>query len=106
MRTITMGSDEFILYIRKQHPNCQTTTTILGFRIALWMSGKGFYDPNAEEGEPFCNNEQRSYWVTEENEEFIRSISLPLTANQYTFDRALLPELYDFLDELGQNSNN
>lgn len=106
MRTIIMGSDEFILYIRKQHPNCQTTTQVLGRKIADFMIAQGFYDQNANKGEPFCNNEQRSYWVTEENEEFIRSISLPLTANQYTFDRALLPELYDFLDELGQNSNN
>lgn len=103
---ITMGSDEFILYIRKRHQNCQTTTQVLGRRIADFMKSKGIYDPDANEGEPLCKNEQRCYWMSTENEDFIRSISLPITANQYTFDRALLPELYDFLDELGQNQSN
>lgn len=103
---ITMGSDEFILYIRKQHQNCQTTTTVLGRRIADFMIAQGFYDQNANEGEPLCKNEQLCYWMTTENEEFIKSISLPITANQYTFDRALLPQLYDFLDVLGQNQSN
>ena len=36
MRMITMGSDEFILYIRKQHPNCQT------FRRAGFYRRAGF----------------------------------------------------------------
>lgn len=103
---ITMGSDEFILYIRKQHPNCQMTTIRLGWRIALWMRGKGFYNSKAKKGESFCKNEIKCLWMTTENEEFIKSISLPISANQYTFDRALLSQLYDFLDVLGQNQSN
>lgn len=104
MSTITMGSDEFILYIRKQYPECQKTTKNLGLYIAYFMKAKGFYDPNAKSGEPLCKKERDCFWETSKDAESIDPKKLPKTANQYTFNRALLPELYDYLDALGQDN--
>lgn len=103
MKTIVMGSDEFILYIRKQYPKCETTTKFLGRQIADFMISKGFYNPDEENGKLNAKNEQYCYWKKGENtDDFIGEKFLPEKANQYVFDRALLPELYDFLDELGE----
>ena len=38
---IRMGNDEFILYIRKWHPNCITVTKDLGKKIWIWLRKRG-----------------------------------------------------------------
>ena len=37
---ITMGNDEFILYIRKWHPECRTKTKQLGKEIWMWLRNR------------------------------------------------------------------
>jgi transcriptional regulator with XRE-family HTH domain len=91
---IQMGNDEFILYIRKNHPSCATSNDRLGSRIWKWIYGS---DPTAEQvggGESVpC------FWgATAAN---IDETKLPKTATQFQFERRLLPELYDHLDALG-----
>jgi hypothetical protein len=89
-----MGNDEFILYIRKNHPNCATSNDQLGKLIWKWIAER---DATAEQvggGESVpC------FWgVSAAN---IGDTKLPKMATQFQFERKLLPELYDHLDALG-----
>ena len=91
---IQMGNDEFILYIRKNYPNCATSNDRLGRLIWEWIQG---CDPTAEKvggGESVpC------FWgATAAN---IDETKLPKTATQFRFERELLRKLYDHLDALG-----
>jgi hypothetical protein len=89
---IVMGDDEFILYIRKQYPNCIKTNDILGREI--WRKIQQL-DPNAD-----LEKDVPCYWGS--NGSFIAIDKLPKTAAQFTFNRTCLPQLYDFLNQLGQ----
>ncbi|MDD4575162.1 MAG: hypothetical protein PHI36_01920 [Bacteroidales bacterium] len=88
---ITMGNDEFILYIRKWHPNCKTSTQVLGKSIWIWLKEK--------KATKLKEQPQHAYWVKAEKVEIEM---LPEHATQFEFERSLLPELYKFLDELGK----
>jgi hypothetical protein len=90
---IVMGDDEFILYIRKQYPNCTKTNDILGREI--WRKLKTL-DPNADIKE----RDADCYWG--DSGSSVAMDKLPKTAAQFSFNRACLPELYNFLDELAQ----
>lgn len=87
---ITMGNDEFILYIRKWHPNCLISTKELGKKIWRWLRKRG------AEKSPI--KPVHSYW---DKSGKVNKDMLPEHATQFEFDRKLLPELYDYLDELG-----
>lgn len=89
---ITMGNDEFILYIRKWHPGCETTTKELGKKIWVWLKKKGAVKSSIKP--------KHSYW---DKSEKVNKDMLPEHATQFEFDRTLLPELYSYLDELGQH---
>jgi len=52
MNLITMGNDEFILYIRKQYPNCQLNTKDLGRFIWVWILEHDFNARQVEEDMP------------------------------------------------------
>jgi len=91
METIKMGNDEFILYIRKWHPDCKTSTQQLGKAIWIWLRNK-----NAKK---LKEQPQHAYWVKAEKVELEM---LPEYATQFEFERSLLPLLYDKLDELGR----
>lgn len=95
---ITMGNDEFILYIRKQHPNCQISTKDLGRYIWEWIIE---HDHNAKQVE----EDLPCLWATNNGAKNIDEMKLPKTATQFEFNRNLLPELYCHLDELGSNFN-
>jgi hypothetical protein len=87
-----MGNDEFILYVRKHHPQCHLATHNLGRQI--WEKIR-VLDPGAREvrqGAP-C------YWGHTGN--FVAQDKLPKTSTQFEFDGDILPELYVFLDALG-----
>jgi len=88
---ITMGNDEFILYIRKQHPDCTTPNPTLGRQVWDWLQQA---DPTAQ-----LIGRTASYWG--DTGDFVTATQLPETATQFTFDRAVLPELYTYLDTLG-----
>ncbi len=90
---IVMGDDEFILYIRKQYPNCKIGNDSLGREI--WRKLQTL-DPNAIIKAP----DTACYWGNSGS--FVALDKLPKTAAQFSFDRACLPQLYDFLDQLGQ----
>jgi hypothetical protein len=93
-KTIVMGNDEFILYIRKNHPTCKTRTADLGRMIWQWIIEK---DPVAIQHE----SDLGCLWDTRDTAISIHPEILPKTATQFKFERYLLPELYDYLDELG-----
>lgn len=93
--SIRMGNDEFILYIRKQHPNCKITNEILGKRIWQWLRDKLNSQASKDQEDVPC------FWGAEGN--FIREDKLPKTAAQFSFEPAVLPDLYAFLDDLGSH---
>lgn len=90
---ITMGNDEFILYIRKNYPNCKIRNDALGQRIAAWIVD------NAD-GVKLNNNETiPAMWGDQAKN--ISEIGLPKSATQLEFNRSAMPALYDFLDTVG-----
>lgn len=91
MSNIEMGNDEFILYIRKHNSACVKSTADLGYKIWEWIKKN---EPNATK----VAQNQVCRWGN--TGPFIASGNLPITATQFSFDRAILPCLYDFLDTL------
>ena len=87
---IEMGSDEFILYIRKTKPECATTNIQLGREIAVWL----------KENSPGCSQTDDVPCLWGESAECLGELGIPTTAAQFSFERRLLPLLYGFLDEL------
>lgn len=88
--TIQMGNDEFILYIRKTS-SCDKSNDLLGREIWKWLRDKGA--KKLFEGKP-----QPCFWETTGSS--IDEKILPQDATQFEFDRAILSELYDYLDAL------
>ncbi|HEY6871401.1 MAG TPA: hypothetical protein VI298_01610 [Geobacteraceae bacterium] len=85
---ITMGNDEFILFIRKNFPNCRIPNDQLGKTIWHWLE---MNDPSSE----IVERDQPCQWG---NSEAITSeFSLPKTATQFRFSIETLPQLYAFL---------
>ncbi len=91
--SIQMGNDEFILYIRKNHPSCATNNALLGKRIWEWIKD---HDATAEE---VSNGAVPCIWG--DNAAHIGETKLPTSATQFRFERTLLPSLYEHLDALG-----
>ncbi len=94
--TITMGNDEFILYIRKNY-NCSLTNDRIGRLVWKWIlsNSKDIDKTTAIERNVPClwqNSRVRKTF----------GFRLPRTASQMTFNRRLLPKLYSFLDKLGE----
>lgn len=91
---ITMGNDEFILYIRKSHTNCTTSNDRLGRLIWEWIEEHDAIAKQLNDGKSMpCS------WT--DTGAHIGETKLPKTATQFEFQRNLLPELYDHLDALG-----
>jgi hypothetical protein len=88
---IQMGNDEFILYIRKNGRGSGKSTAELGQRIWEWLQAN---DPGAI----VTARNQPCRWGDAGG--FISMDDLPKTAAQFSFDRALLPRLYDYLDSI------
>jgi transcriptional regulator with XRE-family HTH domain len=92
--TISMGNDEFILYVRKNHPNCAKSNDDLGKKIWDWIERHDAMAKQLNDGKSVpCS------WG--ETGAHIGETKLPKTATQFRFERKLLPELYDHLDVLG-----
>jgi len=94
--TITMGNDEFILYIRKNY-NCSLTNDRIGRMTQKWIleNSKGINkDKDIVRGVPCLWQSSRMRKTY--------GMRLPRTASQITFNRKLLPKLYTFLDEVGE----
>jgi hypothetical protein len=89
---ITMGNDEFILYIRKRYPDCTTANHMLGKSIWQWLEGT---NANAE----LVKEDAPCRWGGVGD--FVSEVGLPKTAAQFRFDEAILPRLYRYLDDLG-----
>ncbi len=92
MATIEMGNDQFILYVRKNLPQCAITNDQLGKRIWVWIRDQ---DPAATQ----LNHAPALWGDTAEN---LGELGLPKTATQFQMDRSLLPALFDMLDSLGR----
>lgn len=91
MAKIKMGNDEFILYIRKTSKNCSLINNDLGRKIWDWISSN---DKSAR----ITVEDEDCLWG--KNTPNTGPKNLPKTATQFEFDRAILPELYTFLDVL------
>lgn len=91
---ITMGNDEFILYIRKSYPSCSVTNNQLGKRIWAWVQAQ---DPGASKAG--AGDSIACLWG--DSAQNLGELALPVTATQLSFDRDILPALYDLLDSLG-----
>lgn len=89
VKQIIMGNDEFILYIRKKKNNCPLTNDQLGKMIWVWLR---------ERKANIIIEDQPSMW--EKTGSNINDLGLPKTAAQFSFDRDLLPSLYDYLDTI------
>jgi hypothetical protein len=92
--SIIMGNDEFILYIRKQHPGCTISNDALGRAIWRWLRDADIQARKVAE-------DVDCYWG--KTGAFIADTRLPKTATQFSFDSSVLPRLYAFLDQLGQD---
>lgn len=93
-KSIQMGNDEFILYVRKNHPSCTTDNRQLGKRIWMWIQDQDSAATKVDGDEAVpC------YWG--ETGDHIGETMLPYKATQFRFERTLLPSLYTFLDDLG-----
>lgn len=94
--TITMGNDEFILYIRKNY-NCSLTNDRIGRMTWKWIleNSKGINKEKDIVRNVPCLWQRARVRKT-------YGIRLPRTASQITFNRRLLPKLYTFLDEIGE----
>jgi hypothetical protein len=91
---ITMGNDEFILYIRKTYSACSKTNDELGHRIWKWIEENDRTAIQVDGGKSVpC------YWG--HTGTYIGETLLPKTATQFQFESQLLPGLYAHLDELG-----
>lgn len=88
MATITMGNDEFILYIRKTSV-CKKSNDLLGREIWEWLKVRGALK---------TVEDMPCLWGKSANN--IGALLLPQTATQFEFQRNLLPDLYSFLDTL------
>ena len=88
---IQMGNDEFILYIRKNGRGSGKSTAELGKGIWEWLQD------NAP-GATIVAKSQPCRWG--DTGSFVSSNDLPKTATQFSFDRSVLPRLYDYLDTL------
>lgn len=91
-----MGNDEFILYIRKNY-NCSLTNDRIGRMIWKWIL-ENSKDTNKKKD---IEHNVSCLWQKYIRAKKTYGIRLPRTASQMTFNRNLLPKLYDFLDELG-----
>jgi len=90
---ITMGNDEFILYIRKNH-KCSLSNDQLGKFIWEWILKNS---PVIDKVKDIVHDVP-CHWGDAGT--FIDPYNLPKTASQMTFERSILPELYDYLDTL------
>ncbi len=86
---IKMGNDEFILYIRKKTNVCSLGNKVIGRKIWDWLEPRGATKTKKQP--------QHAYWIKAEK---VEEYMLPEHATQFEFDRAILPELYSYLDEL------
>jgi DNA-binding XRE family transcriptional regulator len=89
---IIMGNDEFILYIRKQHPDNQRNNQNLAKKVWRWLQR---HDEHATKHTP--RSIPCIWGDTAQNR---GNQHLPTSATQFEFDRNLLPALYTMLDNI------
>ncbi|OAV64861.1 hypothetical protein Barb6XT_02643 [Bacteroidales bacterium Barb6XT] len=75
-KTIQMGNDEFILYIRKRYKSCCLKNPDLGDRIWRWIEKHA-------QGEILGNKSEECFWRKQADN--IGEILLPYTATQFEF---------------------
>lgn len=91
---ITMGNDEFILYIRKNY-DCKIANPQLGRRIWVWLRDNA----NGE----YASDQRAALWG--QSIPAVARTGLPGSATQFEFDRNTMPDLYRFLDQLGSGGD-
>jgi hypothetical protein len=99
--SITMGNDEFILYIRKNYPKCSKENDDLGLRIWTWIKENDATPCKVDKAGNRDDNAGPVPCSWSETDARVVEAKLPYTATQFRFERSLLPSLYQHLDELG-----
>lgn len=87
LKLIRMSSDEFILYIRKNYPYYEIKENQLISKIWEWLEARGAKQ---------ITKQQVKQWGEETDE--ADAEQQPYKASQFQFDRALLPDLYTYID--------
>lgn len=86
---ITIGNDDLILYIRKRHPQCKLRNNDIGRKTWTFMRKE------------LGAKKKKSQKVIWDWGKGTTAEKLPKTAHQFELDRSGLPQLYEFLDQLG-----
>lgn len=94
---LTMGNDEFILYIRKNFQSCRLPNDVLGRKIWEWLEKL----PSAEARQ--VESDKECIWGSHGN--FVSETRLPKTATQFEFNYCVLPEIYRYLSVLGGSND-
>ncbi|MBN2240327.1 MAG: hypothetical protein JW712_11190 [Dehalococcoidales bacterium] len=89
--SIVIGNDELILYVRKHNPTCKLHNDELEQKISGQIKS---LDPDAR----IVQEGKASYWDL--HGVSVSRDKLPMTTNQFEFNRDILPKLYDFLDQV------
>lgn len=92
---IRLGADQFILYVRKRYGGCSLTNDQLTHRIWWWLREHDVEARRLHGGAP-----QPCLWGVEGDA--IGPLGLPTEALEFQLARALLPDLFGFLDQLCQ----
>ncbi len=87
---ITIGADELILWLRKNHKADEETTKNLGKKILkLIESNQGI----------LTQHDVSCFWDTIPNLESVEEYKLPKTASQYIVDSSKLGDIYIALSQ-------
>lgn len=86
---IRMGNDEFILYVRKWHPECPKGNAVIAREATQWLLRQV---PPAQ----LIEADKPAIWGD------LHDVPrLPATSAQFEFDRSLLPAVFTQLDHIG-----
>ena len=99
--SITMGNDEFVLFIRKNYPKCSKENADLGHRIWQWIRENDRTAYRVDQAGNRTDNEVDVPCLWGDTGAQIVENKLPYTAAQFRFERSLLPALYEHLEALG-----
>ena len=95
---IKVGSDELILWIRKNNIAMNTPNDGIG------GLGRFIYDIIVELGGSKIMDHQESYWDIRSDSKNISEIQLPKTSAQYEIDVNVLPKIYEKIIGLKQKN--
>jgi len=86
-----IGTDELILWLRKNNKAINLSNEILGRKIRVLMKDNFNVDPT--------NKDVPSYWASENGDRNIDAKQLPKTSAQYEIDFDNLDKIYSIIEK-------